>query len=581
MTSNFSANYLSKTIGFLCVLCASGAWAQTTTPDAGSLMQKPATAPAVSNRAPDLDVQQETRGSLIAPGGVKINVASFKLTGNTAFPDAVLATQVKRFVGRALDMSELEQAAAEISRYYRAKGYFVARAYLPAQDVGSGNIEIAIIEGRLGRIQFERTGAVRLSEKRSRDLVAGAAKLGQPIKEQNVERGLMLLNDMPGVEVKSTLVPGATTGTSDLMVEVKEGARVTGSVDIDNYGNRYTGEVRAGASLNINDPMGLGDQLTLRGLSSGSGLSYARVGYSLPVGNLGTKAGVAYSRMDYSLGKDFTALNAHGRASVSSLFAVHPLIRSRNRNLYVTTTYDYKLLSDSQRNLNVNDKNLSVFSVGLSGDMRDALGGGGLTDAGLALTAGKLDLSGNINFASNDALTAKTNGSYTKLNYNIARLQRVSDAWAVYMGLSGQYAGKNLDTSEKFVLGGIGVRAYPQGEAAGNSGQLLNLEARYNVPGFKFGNLQLLAFVDTGHVQLNANTWAGWQPIGRTNFPNSYSLSGAGFGLNLYREGSFSARGGVAWKLGNNPGADALGRDADGKTSRQRLWLQITKQFNQ
>ena len=125
----------------------------------------------------------------------------------------------------------------------------------------------------------------------------------------------------------------------------------------------------------------------------------------------------------------------------------------------------------------------------------------------------------------------------------------------------------------------MGVRAYPQGEAAGDSGRLLNLEARYNLPGYNFGSLQVVGFIDTGRVTLHNATWAGWQPTGRPGFPNSYSLSGAGIGLNLYRDAGFTVRSSLAWKLGKNPGADAIGRDSDGQDRSARFWLQATQQF--
>ena len=546
-------------------------------------MQTPAAPPAAPAKSLTLEVQQELRPALVAPGGVKVKVASFKISGNTVFDEVTLKALLSDLVGKELDLSGLDEAAGTISRYYRQRGYFVARAYLPAQEIASGNLEIAVIEGRLGAIKFNLSGKTRLAERRAQELVAGAAPVGAPIREQNIERGLMLLNDMPGVEVKSTLVPGATPGTSDLLIEPTKGALLTGSVDADNYGNKYTGAARAGATVNVNNPSGIGDQLVVRGMSTGSGMRYGRLAYSLPVGNLGTKLGLAYSNMNYKLGGDFAPLNASGQSSVGSIFAVHPLIRSRNRNVYVSATYDVKRLTDEQSNRNVTDKGINVFSTGLSGDMRDALGGGGITSAGFTFTRGSLDVGGNANYAANDALTAQTDGSYSKLSYNFSRLQRIDDYWSFYVGFSGQNAGsrKNLDSSEKFVLGGLGVRAYPQGEAAGDSGSLLNLEARYNLPGFGFGfgNLQLVGFIDTGRVTLHNATWAGWQPVGRPNFPSSYSLSGAGIGLNLYKEADFSVRTSLAWKLGNNPGADALGRDSDSKGSSVRFWLQATKQF--
>ncbi len=74
--------------------------------------------------------------------------------------------------------------------------------------------------------------------------------VGQP-----VESPLLQLSDLPGVSVKSTLVPGASVGASDLIVDVSPGQRVTGSIDADNARNRYTGEERLGGTANLNNPL--------------------------------------------------------------------------------------------------------------------------------------------------------------------------------------------------------------------------------------------------------------------------------------------------------------------------------------
>ena len=579
MAPEFKFSRLSHSLGFIFALSAVAATAQTAPPDAGSLMTTP-TAPAVAPpRSPAFDVQQEVRPALVTPGGVKVKARSFKISGNTIFPESTLAALLTPYIGQDLDLAGLDQAAGVISQYYRSKGYFVARAYLPAQEVASGNLEIAVIEGRLGAIKFKRSGTTRLTDVRAESLLANAAPVGAPIREQNIERGLMLLNDLPGIEVKSTLIPGATPGSSDLVVETTEGGLVSGSIDGDNFGNKYTGSARVGATVNLNNPLGIGDQLVVRVLTTGVGLKYGRVAYSAPVGNMGTKLGAALSKLDYRLGKDFAMLNATGKSTVGSLFAVQPLVRSRNDNLYVTATYDGKRLTDDQLGANVTNKKIGVFGLGLTGDMRDGFGGGGLTAGSLSLARGSIDLAGNINHAANDALTARTAGTYSKINYNASRLQRIDDVWSVYANFTGQSANKNLDSSEKFVLGGMGVRAYPQGEASGDSGSLFNLEARYNIPGFEFGNLQVVGFYDYGSIKLHRTTWTGWQPVGLPNFPNSYSLSGAGFGLNIYKENDYSLRSSVAWKVGSNPGRDVLNRDSDSESKSVRFWIQLNKQF--
>lgn len=579
MVPDFKCSRLSYSLGFVFVLGAAAATAQVTPPDAGSLLTTPTAPPAAAPRSPTFDVQQVVRPALVAPGGVKVKARSFKISGNTAFPEATLAALLTPYIGKDLDLAGLDEAAGVISQYYRQQGYFVARAYLPAQEVASGNLEIAVIEGRLGGIKFNRGTTTRLTDDRAESLLANAAPIGAPIREQNIERGLMLLNDLPGIEVKSTLIPGATPGTSDLVVETTEGGLLGGSIDGDNFGNKYTGTVRVGATVNLNDPLGIGDQLVVRGMTTGVGLKYGRVAYSAPVGDMGTKLGAALSRLDYRLGKDFAALNAAGQSTVGSLFAVQPLVRSRNNNLYATATYDNKRLTDDNLGITVTNKKIGVFGLGLSGDLRDGLGGGGLTAGSLSLARGSIDLAGNTNYAANDVLNARTAGSYSKVNYNASRLQRIDDSWSVYANFTGQSANKNLDSSEKFVLGGMGVRAYPQGEASGDSGSLFNLEARYNIPGFEFGNLQVVGFYDYGSIKLHRATWAGWQPVGLPNFPNSYSLSGAGFGLNIYKENDYSLRSSIAWKVGSNPGRDVLNRDSDSESKGFRFWLQLNKQF--
>lgn len=579
MKSYFKVSRLSQSLGLMFTLAASASFAQVAPPDAGFLSTTPVAPPQAPAKSPTFEVQQPQLPPLVTPGGVKVKALSFKISGNTVFSEATLAALLNPFVGQDLDLAGLDEAAGVISQYYRSQGYFVARAYLPTQEIASGNLEIAVIEGRLGAVKFNRGDTTRLSEARAQELLAGASPIGAPIKEQNIERGLMLLNDLPGVEVKSTLTPGATPGTSDLVVETTEGPLLGGSVDLDTYGNKYTGVTRVGGTLNVNDPLGIGDQFVVRVLTSGRGLNYGRLAYSAPVGNIGTKLGVAYSKMRYKLGRDFAPLNATGESTVTSIYAVQPVVRSRNSNLYGTATYDNKRLSDVQLGANVTDKRIGVFGFGLSGDLRDALGGGGLTVAGLNFSGGRLDLGGNVNYAANDAITARTAGSYTKANYNISRLQRLDDTWSLFAGLTGQGASKNLDSSEKFVLGGLGVRAYPQGEASGDSGNLFNLEARYTLGGFDFGNVQLVGFYDYGSIRLHKTLWVGSQPVGLPNFPNSYHLAGAGFGINLFKEGDYSLRSSVAWKVGSNPGRDALGRDSDGESKSPRFWIQLSKQF--
>jgi hemolysin activation/secretion protein len=361
-------------------------------------------------------------------------------------------------------------------------------------------------------------------------------------------------------------MPGAVPGTSDLLVTLAPGARVSGSVDADNAGNRYTGANRIGATVNFNEPLGLGDMASLRALSSGSGFNYLRGSYQLHVGKATT--GVAYSAMRYELGKEFASLQAHGTAEVASVFASYPLIRTRQSNLNAALLYEAKTFKDQiDTTATTTDKQAQVVTASLSGDNRDGLGGGGASAYSLAWSVGNIDLQTPA-VRQIDAETTRTDGHFHKLSFAASRLQRVTDSLSLSAAINGQLASKNLDVSEKMELGGMyGVRAYPEGEAYADQGYVLNLEARWQVPKFSDvlpGRLQLIAFIDAGRVSLYKN------PQGTQ--PNHRSLSGAGLGFNWYESNNFMVRAYYAVKLGNEEATSAPDKSG-------RFWIQAVKYF--
>lgn len=579
--------YPSKITSLLCGLCALiiPAWVKAATqPDAGGIMSTVRSRePAQSLKlAPSINVQPEASPELKPAAAFKVKVSAFHISGNTVFTEAELQSVVASYTGKGLTLAELEKAAAEISRFYRGKGYFVARAYLPAQQINAGVINLAIMEGELGIVRIKMKNSGRLAESTVQKIINASSKQGDVVNSNKMERGILLVNDLAGVSVSSTMTPGTTLGTSDLLVEVAQAGSFNGGISYDNFGNKYTGQNRIGASLNYNSPAGIGDQLGLQMMTSGSGLRYLRTGYLLPVGAQGTKIGTAYSNMSYLLGGDFSSLNAQGVATDGSLYATHPVIRSRNLNLNVQLGYDTKKMQDQAGGLTTSDKRNDSWAATLSGDFRDELG---LNSYSATFASGKLDLSGNQTNQTVDAATAKTEGSYSKINYNFARVHPLSADYSLYAALSGQAASNNLDSADKWVLGGAsGIRAYPQGEASGDEGQILNFELRRDLGMYSFGNIQLAGFVDAGSIVLHKNTWTGWQG-GNANLPDNYNLYGAGVGLNLSSfgrgnsMGDYAAKAFFAAKIGNNPGSDINNNDSDNANNKFRFWLQAIKSF--
>ena len=532
-------------------------------PSAGSQIQQIPAAPVPQKAAPTIRIEPISTPATPASDAAKIIVNSLQVTGAQTYSEAELVALTGFMPGSELTLADLRGMALKITENYRSKGYFVAQAYLPAQEIRNGVVTIAVVEGQYGKIAVRNQS--HLSDTLAHRQLDGI-NTGDTIAIAPLESRLLLLSDIPGVNVTSTLTPGASVGASDLIVDVTPGQRVTGSIDADNGGNRYTGEYRLGATVNLNNAAGLGDVASLRVLTSGAGLNYARGSYQVQLGK--ATAGVAYSWLGYELGKEFSSLQAKGTAKIASVYGSYPLIRSRNTNLYALLAFDHKTLQDRvDTTSSVVDRKAQVLMATLRGDHRDSLGRGGLTSYAVTGTAGNIDIQ-TPSMRAFDAATAQSNGHFTKLGFSAMRLQSVTDTVSLYAGINGQVGSKNLDSSEKMQLGGMnGVRAYPEGEAYADQGYLLTLEARMQLPKLSEqmpGQLELVGFIDTGSVTLNKNPW--------TTGDNRRTLSGAGIGLNWSAYNNFVVRTSYARKIGSGSATSAPDKSG-------RFWIQAVKYF--
>ena len=528
----------------------------------GQIRQIPP-APVQPKAIPDIRVERTAPQAAPEPAGARIVVNSLHVTGASRFTEAELIAATGFQPGIELDLTGLRALAARISDFYSRHGYFVAQAYLPAQNVSEGAITITVIEGQYGKVTLNNQ--TNVSNGLAHSVLSGL-DTGDLVYMPPLERRLLLLSDLPGVRVKSTLTPGTSVGTSDLLIDMAQGRRVTGSLEADNAGNRYTGTYRAGGTINFNEPTGHGDVLSLRALTAGEGLTYLRGSYQARIQN--ATVGVAYEHLWYKLGKEFSPLHAHGTLGIASVYGSYPVIRSYDTNFYVLGELAAKTFKDEVDTTgSVTDKTARVATVGFAGDHHDRLWGGGWTTYAVNGVFGDFNIKTPAVRAV-DAATARTDGSYQVLTLQAARLQVLAGPVSLYSQARGQLASKNLDASEKMELGGAyGVRAYPEGEAYGDEGYILTAEARLRLASLSEsvgGEVQAFAFVDHGAITINKHPWAAGD--------NHRSLSAAGLGLSWADTHGLLIKAAYAFKLGNERALSAPDKSG-------RLWVQITKFF--
>lgn len=536
------------------LLAGTGAGAQQV-PGAGDALrqaQPPRPPPSPPPALPPIGGALQPPMQALPAGGQRVRVSRIELEGNRNLASAVLLGLLADAPGREFTLAELEDLAGRLTRHYRGAGYFVARAYVPAQELRGGVLTLRVVEGNYGQFQLHNTSLVRdavvqalLDDIKGRDVVS----------IDTLERAMLIINDTPGVQVvRADVMPGAAVGTSDFAIGTVAGPRAGGFVIADNYGSASTGRNRASFNADWNSPSGRGDRLSLSGLGTSGDLVNGRLAYSTLVAWNGTRASVALSQTNYSLGGSFAALDATGRARNLDLGLSTPVQRTQRSSVTASATLSRRHLRDEIRSTGTRTPKQSTA---LSADVQlrqqqSWFGREGMTTAGATLTAGRLSIGDEVARAL-DAAGPRSAGHFAKLGFAAARDMYLTPRLAFNATLKGQLAlsGRALDGSERMsVSGPDGVVAYSPNELAGDSALLAHAElsaALLALP--QGGQLSAFLFADAGHARLRYSTLASAHR----------SLSDAGLGL-AFRSGHLFGKLHVARRTAGAPLSEAVGR---------------------
>ena len=538
-------------------------------PDAGTIIrsltpqhERPGTLPSPEEATPAETVAEGN-------GDIQVTARVFRFQGYEGLAtEAELQTLVAGYVGKSLDMDALQGVLDTVTARLKSKRWFLAEAYLPEQNLAGGIVRIAIMQGKSdGAIRIKRNKSVRISEKQLEGIAFKGATPGEPLNLRRLERAILLVKQLPGVQARSMISPGSVPGSSVVTFEVNEGPLVSGSAWSDNTANPYTGAWSGNAQVKLNDPSGHGDQFIVR-YSGSEGLNQGRVGYSFPVGFGGVWGNLSWTGMNYKLLQELKGRGYEGESSIIEGELSWPIVKRRKTSLAAGVGYAHKHLTDRQESTGLHDKTVKAGNVSLSLTNYDTWLGGGSTTLDLAARYG--------NFYQPERYDTATGvmGDFSCVTASFSRLQRVSSRLNLSFSCSTQLAFDNLDTSEKFYLGGpYGVRAWPVGEAGGDSGQLLNADLDYLLPlPPAWGKVRLGGFYDAGHVTLNHDRYSG--DVTSATGRNDYWLQGAGVSLRWTIWKSCEIHCTWAHTIGDNPGRSSSGANADGKSDSSRFWLQ-------
>ena len=440
--------------------------------------------------------------------GRKIFIKSYSISGNTQINTKKLQSILKPYEARNLSFKEIQEIVSLITKTYKDEGYFVARAYIPTQNLQAqdGVLKIAIIEGNYGEFKLENSSLVKDSILQDK---LDVTKTKEVIAIKDLQRALLLINDTPGVKVSSTkIAAGEELGSSDFIIGTQTTQSYNGYIVGDNYGSKYTGKHRVMAGVDINSPFKIGDKISLSALSSEDmGLLNGRVGYGFPIYENGLRGELSYSKTTYELGDKYKSLDALGNADSFVALFTYPIIRSNSENLntYLRTSYN-KMKDEIRTTLSNIKKNTVVSKVGIDYLKNHLIFNKySQTKIDTSLSFGRLEFKNAVD-KSDDKKGANTNGNFSKINIDLENNTMLTDTinWKNKLQLQYALGDKNLDGSEDLSVGGVnGVKLYPSGEESAENGYIYTTEATYTLPSYVEINSKIGLFYDIGKVKMS------------------------------------------------------------------------------
>ncbi|HNQ92542.1 MAG TPA: POTRA domain-containing protein [Alphaproteobacteria bacterium] len=442
------------------------------------------------------------------------------IKGMSAFSPEEMEDIYKPLLGQEIQLSRIWEFAGHLTERYQREGYFLSRAYVPAQEIGSGMVTLRVIEGYVGDVQIEgeRTDnyLVDMLERRI---------IGQkPAKLADLERSLLLLGDIPGRSFESILGrmdEGAPEGAVRLILKESK-ADGRGSLLLNNQGSRFTGPHRM--SFAYEDSFLPNQSTALSGLAS-----------ALPVGNELWAVSATHEikilpevQLEFSLGRTVSrpgyTLAVNDIESCSSNWGVKldwQVIRQRPKNINFALALDGSNVNTDILGTPLTRDRIRAVRLSGSYDGADPLHGYNALNMTVSWGITGLDASapGELNLSRADA---KPN--FTKLEATWQRSQFIAADWMGVTTITGQRASKALYSSEEFGFGGPSLgRAYDASEITGDHGVGGAVEVQYmGIEPVKEIKLTPSIFYEIGKI---------WNID--DGQPDGLSIADAGIGLNI------------------------------------------------
>jgi hemolysin activation/secretion protein len=479
-------------------------------------------------------VQQEPENIGAPPGSdkIKLKLVKISLEGNTVFTSEDLSEIWASKIGQEISVADLYLFAYEITRRYSEAGYALSFAIVPEQEITGGKIVLKVVEGFVDKVVFE--GDFGTPENPAPEIIVKMGRriaASRPLKEKDLERYLMLINDMPGFEAQATFAASKETlNATTLRILLKHqryGFETTVDNSLSSNLNYFSASFQP--SLNIAHDLASANARVLKRCGTNCGI-YSQLTESVTamVHEDGWRVTATNSESrERSQRGTLASIDFLGSNQSSSVDVSYPLKRSRRSNIAVgssfsrqdsrTTTFAGTLTRDKLRTASIyTSLDLTDRTGAVSGGTLRATQGLPLWDATEADDPERSRAGGVSNF--------------TTLKFDIFRNQPLGGVfpelspYSLYLSASMQKSFDPLLSGSQCYYGGESYgKGYEGSAISGDNCVMLSAELRRD---WIYGRIyfQGFAFGDAGKI---------WRDPANVSFGETKENDASSYGMGL------------------------------------------------
>ncbi|MEA3208025.1 MAG: hypothetical protein QOE70_1082 [Chthoniobacter sp.] len=440
-----------------------------------------------------------------AEAGQLLNIREYRISGARLLNSTEVGEVVYPFLGPERTSEDVEQARAALEKAYRDKGFQTVSIEIPQQKVRRGVVVLNVVENKVGRLRVKGSRYYSIDEIKR---LAPSVAEGTVPNFNAITRDILALNQLADRRVTPTLRPGATPGTVDIDLNVKDSLPLHGSMEVNNRYSADTTELRVNGSASYQNLWQLGHALGVSFQIAPERPDDAKIFSAYYLARFPSLSWLSLMLQGTKQDSNVSTLGGAavaGRGEVLGARAIFNLPPRPGFYHSLSLGLDYKhFREDVQIGLTTTQAPITYYPLSASYNA-GWVGKGRLTELNAGLN---FHLRGTgSSQAEFDTKRFRADGSFIYLRADLAHTQDLPAGFQVFGKVQGQLSADPLLNSEQFSGGGLGTaRGYLESSALGDSAVFGTLELRSPslLGGWKgAGEMRVYGFVDAGLLTLN------------------------------------------------------------------------------